>query len=371
MKINFISNLPMGEISGGFSGMNNAAHEALTEIAEVRYVGPVNPPPSLPAKVASKIARTLGGQGDFFFFSKARLQQIARQVDALRPAGADLDFYHGFTSWSGCAPQRPYMAWSDCSFADYVSIYHPDGVFRRADIARICAAEAQWMKASRGIFLTSDWGRLRTQDDYGLADGLARSVGIFGAMAIPEADQYAGGRDFLFISTDYAQKNGPLCRQAMDLVWAAFPDARLKIIGAPPSAGVLTDPRVTYEGYFNKSNLEDLAAFTRHLATGFALLHPTSADITPLTVMEAAFHGCPSITADAFGIPEVTSKGAFAVLLQRPYSVEAVAGAMIDLLRDEPRYRAMRQKARDFTVPQFSRQAFKARLQAAVLEAMG
>src|SRR5262249_34871591 len=158
---------------------------------------------------------------------------------------------------------------------------------------------------------------------------------------VPIQDTYRAGRDFLFISTDYARKNGPLCRQAMDRVWEKFPDARLKIIGAVPCARDLTDSRVTYEGYFDKSKPEQLAAFTNHLSRGFALVHPTAADTTAMIVIEAAFHGCPSISVNDFALPEVTGNGAYAVLLNRPITADSLANAMTKLLADEERYYAL------------------------------
>lgn len=70
MRMNFISNIPLQEISGGFSGMNAAACEALTEIAEVHYVGPVNPPVSSASKLISKLKRSAGKRESFSFSPK-------------------------------------------------------------------------------------------------------------------------------------------------------------------------------------------------------------------------------------------------------------------------------------------------------------
>ena len=65
----------------------------------------------------------------------------------------------------------------------------------------------------------------------------------------------------------------------------------------------LTDSRVTYEGYFDKSKPEQLVAFTNHLSRAFALVHPTAADTTAMIVIEAAFHGSPCITVNDFALP--------------------------------------------------------------------
>jgi glycosyltransferase involved in cell wall biosynthesis len=367
MRINFISNIPLQQISGGFSGMNAAAYEALAEIAEIHYVGPVNPPVSLAARLISKLKRSAGQRGKFFFFSEARLHCIAEEVNRRRRADVDFDFYHGFTPWARCVQPVPYLTWSDCCFRDYVEIYHAGEAFQESDVVRICSAETAWMRGSSAVFFSSEWALLRTKAHYGLEGESLGNVSIFGALDAPLRDTYTDGREFLFISTDYARKNGPLCRQAINQVWQKFPEARLKIIGAAPPAQDLKDSRVTYEGYFDKSKPEQLAAFTDHLSRAFALVHPTAADTTAMIVIEAAFHGCPSITVNDFALPEVTGNGTYALLQNRPVSADTLARAMIGLLDNVDHYRSLRARAREFTVGRFSRAAFKKRLQEAVL----
>jgi glycosyltransferase involved in cell wall biosynthesis len=370
MRMNFVSNLSLQEISGGFSGMNAACYDALTEIGEVHYVGPVNPPVSSPARLISKLRRSTGQKGKFFFFSEARLRCIAKEVNRRRRADVDFDFYHGFTPWIRCVPSVPYLTYSDCSFRDYLDIYHAGGSFEESDVLRICAAENAWIRDANAVFFSSEWALLRTKAHYGLETELLGNASIFGALDVPLRDTYTDGREFLFISTDYARKNGSLCRLAMNHVWHEFPEARLKIIGAAPPAHDLTDSRVSYEGYFDKSKPEQLAAFTNHLSRAFALVLPTAADIAPLIVIEAAFHGCPSITVNDFALPEITGNGTYALLQNRPVTAETLARAMIELLDDMERYRSLRAKAREFTIGKFSLVTFKKRLQEAVLSSV-
>ena len=214
MRMNFVSNLSLREISGGFSGMNAACYEALTEIGEVHYVGPVNPPVSSPARLISKLKRSTGQTGKFFFFSEARLRSIADEVNRKRRADVDFDFYHGFTPWIRCVSTVPYLTHSDCSFRDYLDIYHAGGSFEESDIARICSTENAWLRDANAVLFSSEWALLRTRAHYGLEKSLA-CVGIFGALDVPLLDTYTDGREFLFISTDYERKNGSLEGRAM------------------------------------------------------------------------------------------------------------------------------------------------------------
>ena len=366
MKINFISNIDPSEISGGISGMNGAAYAALSEVADVRYVGPINPPASRLAGCLSKIRRRLGMAGGFYFFDEARLLDIAGQVARQWDSSANFDFYMGFTPWILCSRPRPYVAWNDCSFIDYLKIYHNPNDFSTVQRNWLRQTEAAWMADATKVLFSSQWALERTAVDYQLPAERVQSVGIFGGMEAPESDSWNGSKDFYFISTNYLQKNGHLCRLAMDKVWKTHPDSRLRIIGSPPPACELVPGRVTYEGSYNKSNAADLAAFRRHLARAFALIHPTDADITPLTVIEAAYFGCPAISVDDFALREVTSPSNHHMLLGRPLTASSLGNAMIALLEDVTLYPQTRQDARAYAVSNLSQEAFKRRLQKAL-----
>jgi glycosyltransferase involved in cell wall biosynthesis len=367
MKINFITNIPLKEYSGGFSGMNLAAYETLQELGEVHYAGPINPPSSAIQKLVSKAFRLIGVPGAFYFFSNKRLKQIASDARNKCRKDATLDFFHGFTPWIDCQLQRPYIAWSDCSFQDYISIFHNPAAFSQKSINRICSREQRWLSSAEGIFLSSEWAIERIKRDYNLDAERVANVGIFGAMEPPMADTWAGGRDFYFVSTDYKQKNGPLCRNAMEYVWHRYPDAKLKIIGAPPPKHDMTDERVTYEGFFRKSVPSELVAYRRHLSNAFALVHPTKADTTAMIVIEAAFFGCPAITVDDFALREVTPPENSNLLLKRPLSAETIANKMLHLLERPDIYGRVRESSRLFATPKLTIPAFKGRMQSEIM----
>lgn len=370
MLVNFITNIAQSEISGGFSGMNAAAYEAIKEITETHYVGPVNPPVTYSEKLISKIVRLAGFGGRFHFFSKRRLARISSLVAKLRRSDADCDFYHGLTPWVSCKTDVPYLAWSDCCFSDYIEIFHSSSRFSSEDLSRISVAESKWMQNARAIFFSSSWALERTRKKYEVAGSLLRNVGIFGAIEPPLSDEYTGGCDFLFVSTNFKEKNGLMCRRAMNRVWNAFPEARLRIVGAKPRAEDVNDPRVVYEGFLDKAKPNQKAAFRKILSKAFALIHPTTADTTAMIVIEAAYFGCPSITMNKFAIPEVTGNGTGAILMRPPATEETLSCALISLLNDREKYLQLRQKAREFALANVSREQFKCRFQAAFRDAM-
>ena len=79
--------------------MNAAAHEALRKLVPIHYVGPINPPIIIRQKIVSKLLRTLGSQGDFFAFSRERLEAIAEEVSLGCSTEAAFDFFHLQKYW--------------------------------------------------------------------------------------------------------------------------------------------------------------------------------------------------------------------------------------------------------------------------------
>ena len=359
--INFISNLPRDLRTGGFSAMNAAALTALTGCGDVNYVGPIDPPTVFQEKAASKLLRSVGTAGNFAFFSRRRLGSIAREVDARCSASADLDFFHGFTPWLAVLPRRPYVAWSDCTFRDYIDVFHPREKFRAGDLARIETGEARWLANADRVFFTSEWAAKRGIANYSLDREKVAVVGIFGEMEMPERDVYEGGKEFAFISTNFDAKGGPIVLAAFREVRKRHPDARLTVVGAAPRKGEIEEG-VSFTGFLRKEVRAEYDEFRRILGRARAVIHPTKSDITPLLVVEAGYFGCPTISSRRFAIPELIDDGISGVLLNDPSQLESVADAMVRMLTSDDQYRRMRTAAWTKTRSLHTRQRFEANL---------
>ena len=366
--INFVSNLPKGLRTGGFSAMSAAACDALEARHEVAYVGPIDPPVFALEKAVSKALRLSRLGGDFFTFSERRLKAIAGEVDGRARQDAQLDFFHGFTPWIATRPSRPYVAWSDCSFADYIAIFHDRGPFRPEDLVRIEQAEAAWLRGARRVLFSSAWAADRTARAYGLDPARVGQVGIFGELEPPAADAYAGEPAFAFVSTNFTAKGGPVVLEAFRRVRQARPEARLTIVGAAPT-GLAGEPGVRYAGFLRKEDPGELAQFRAVLGSARAVVHPTRSDIAPLLLVEAAMFGCPAIASRAFAIPELVADAESGLLLDAPADPTAVAAAMVRML-DEPGYAGMRAAAWRSARELNSKSRFEARLQGFVEEAL-
>jgi len=359
--INFVSNLPKDLRSGGFSAMNVAAFSALNNNEYVHYVGPINPPAIALQKAWSKIRRVIGSGGAFFFFSEDRVNAIAHEVQSKCHADARLDFFHGFTPWIATRPKRPYVAWSDCTFHDYIRIYHSHEQFHSEDLKRIEDAEAAWLRGADRVLFTSKWAAERAVHQYSLDIDRVASVGIFGEVEMPERDAYAGRQEFVFASTNFQAKGGSRVVNAIRDVRKRHPEASLVIVGdrpAPPMLG----PGVSSTGFLRKEVPNEYRRFREIIAGARAIVSATTSDICPLLFVEAGYFGCPVISTRSFAIPEIVDHGNTGLLLDAPYDPAALATAMSHVLEMTDQYVEMRSAAWAKARSVHTRERFEERL---------
>lgn len=371
MRINFISNLDLNEISGGWSGINFAIHRELSSRFETKYAGPINPPSDYPAKVVSKLKRVNGRPGAFHFFSARRLDRIAKLVGQMIDPTAECDFFHGSTPWIHFESPRPYFLYVDTCFSTYVDVYHNRHEFLSDDLERIRVREANWLEGASRVFFGTNWALKQAATDYQLSEKNLSVVGAGGSIAAPKKDCYQGGLNFLFVSLDFESKGGRLCARAFADVHQKYPNTRLHIVGQAPPAEILKMPGVSYEGFLSKSVSAELQKLLDLYASSFALVHPTSADIQPLVICEAAYFGCPSIAANNFGIPELVIDDATGFLVEIPLTAQAVAERMLRLCEDRGRYLAMRKAARNHAITNLTWSSVGERIVSEMKEALG
>jgi glycosyltransferase involved in cell wall biosynthesis len=355
--IDFISNLPKDLWTGGFSAMNAAAFSAISAYEEVRYVGPIDPPVILHEKALSKTRRLMGRQGTFFFFSGRRLRAIAKEFKSADDSDARLTFFHGFTPWILTMPGRPYIAWSDCTFRDYVDIFSDRRQFEEGDLERIATAEVLWLRGAQRVLFTSVWAANRAIDQCALDPSRVASVGIFGNVDMPEQDAFTGGKNFVFASTNFVAKGGEVVLSAFQIVRSRHADATLTIIGDRPKHGLVSSG-ITCTGLLRKEVPSERQLMQEILGQARALVHPTTTDIAPLSVVEAAYVGCPVISSRRFAIPELVDDNRTGLLLDDSGDASAVAEAMCWMLENPAEYERMRgdawKKGRESTRSNFA-----------------
>lgn len=362
MKVNFVSNTPLHQGSGGVSGMSIAAWEVLRRHHQATYIGPINPSPFLNQHIRSKCQALFGVGREFFFFSEARLDRIKRQTERLLTKHpADLDFFHGFTPWIHVRTSRPYVTWNDCTFSQYMDVFHDRLKFSKESLSRIIEKEIAWLQRANAVWFRSRYAAECAIREYGLRSDHVFVVGNYGRVAPPERDRYAGGKDLLFVSTDFEKKGGALVVAAVERVLPDHPGVKLVIIGDRPSAQIRRKCFVRYVGFLRKEVPSELKELRRWLGTARVLVHPTRADTNPMVIIEAGYQGCPCIASSVFAIPEIVRDQRTGVLLRDSMSVEEIATSISHLLNDEGRYATMRDEVWRWTRTEYSRERFELR----------
>ena len=181
-------------------------------------------------------------------------------------------------------------------------------------------------------------------------------------MLVPGRDNYEGGIQFLFVARDFEGKGGRTCAEAFREVRTHFPEARLAIVGERPPDAILNLSGVDYQGFLRKSVPAEFKKLDELYSSAFALIHPTSSDIQPLVISEAAFYGCPSIASRSFGIPELIEDGVTGFLIDIPLSAAAFADRMLRLCTDKAKYQTMRRAARAYATKKLTWQAVGTRI---------
>lgn len=369
MLINFVSNIKRDEFSGGFSAVNHAIYEAVQQIAEVHYVGPIYPPVSQVARFTSKALRILQLPGRFPFFSNSRLESIASQVKNGIASGADLDLYTGVTPWVMCPRDRPRIAWTDCSFNDYITVYHSRSCFQQRDINRILVAERGFANSCQTIMMTSRWALNRAASHWDCLPGRLCNIGIFGNESVPDSQYPSSSTSYLlFSSTNFQAKGGQLVLEVFAYLRRERPQLRLVIIGDAPRYLPASDSGIVCMGYLSKSNPLEREKYREALANAFCLLLPTTSDMAPLTLLEAAAFGTPTVSFESFAIPELIVNNITGILLSPSSPVETLARAINDLMNDKSRYEAMRRNTQFHFSEHFSRRAFQQKALKVILD---
>jgi glycosyltransferase involved in cell wall biosynthesis len=172
-----------------------------------------------------------------------------------------------------------------------------------------------------------------------------------------------------------ARKRCHVVIQAFAKIARDFPDARLLFVGSPGPSDEAYAKALTADIYrFGLIARVQMMPFREDIAAVFAAM-----DLNVLAsgqegfgrvLIEAAVFGVPSIATNVGGIPEVIRHDKTGVLVL-PDDPDGLAAAMVSLLRDEPRRRALGEAARRDAEARFSIQTHAEKMMALWDELLG
>jgi glycosyltransferase involved in cell wall biosynthesis len=170
----------------------------------------------------------------------------------------------------------------------------------------------------------------------------------------PSADTWTGDSlRLVTMAMNFRQKGGDIAADAFRRLKPRYPDLTWHIIGGAPERSRGMEHGVTLEGVLAPHDPRDCERLRSILSSAFLLLHPTREDTSPLVITEAAYFGCPSISMNAFAIPELILDGETGILLERGADGAALAAAIESLLVERGLYARMRVRAREHALAAF------------------
>ena len=356
IEINYVTNLDVNEYSGGWSGMNHQVYEQLRKRVKIHLVDKINPPVLKREKYISKFFRTVSLEGSFSSFSKRRLDKIAALVESRWNREADITFFHGATPWLHVRNKKPYAMYLDASFATYIRVYHDQGQFNAAQLEYLFNKESQFLERAIKVFFSSRWALEDAKRSYGISGENFCVAGVGGGLeGAGDNIENNAEKYFLFVGLDFLGKGGKLVVRAFDEVSKKNQGIKLKIVGQAPPKEYLTHPGIEYLGLINKSTKEGMCRLNSLYSGARALLLPTKKDMTPLVIIEAASLGCPVITVDNFGIPEIVQHRTTGILMLSSEDLtRQLQNAMTELCENDILYQKMKQEAPIFTRENFT-----------------
>lgn len=341
-KINYITNLSVHEFSGGWSGMNHHIYNQLNLKYEINLIEEINPPYSLSLRVVSKSFRMMGLKGEFPAFAEQRLNVISSMVTPKLDNSATLNFFHGATSWLHIKTDAPYAMYMDACFASYINVYHDKKKFNRKQIKDIYSKEAKFLKYASAVFFSSIWAMDDAKKNYNLSGNNFHYAGLGGALPDDIRRNIESEPYFLFVGLDFLGKGGDKVIEAFKIVQREFPQFKLKIVGQKPAAKYLIGENIEYLGMINKNTISGEKKLTEIFANAYCFVLPTSKDMTPLVLVEAGSVGCPVISTNSFGIPEIVKHNETGILIHNDSSLTMqLIKAMSELCENKLIYEKM------------------------------
>ena len=220
--------------------------------------------------------------------------------------------------------------------------------------------------AADRVLCVSDFIRRHTVERYPETDPRALTVynGVDGALFSPAPAAGDGAqRTILYVGRVEERKGVHVLLDAFERhIAPRLPDVRLLIVGphsywnAEPSpyyrdvtARCARNPRIELRGptYVD----DDLARIYREAAV--SVVPSVFPEALGLTSIEAQASGVPVVVSTSGGLPETVSPGVSGLVFENG-DHERLADAVVDLLTDEPRRRAMAAAARAWALARFS-----------------
>ncbi len=226
------------------------------------------------------------------------------------------------------------------------------GRMTRAQVQVAIAVQRRVLHSAAHIFVLTEWCRQSMIEDFELDPDKVTVVYAGANLKLPQGvTAKRADREMLFVGIDWVRKGGPLLLEAFKKVHAKYPDTILRIVGCSPN--IHHEPGVKVEGYLDKRDPKQYEQLAKFYLSASCFCLPSLFDPFPNVIIEAASVGLPSIAVDNGSRREAVIDGVTGCLAPQA-TADSVADAMIKVLEDPARCRAMGEAARQHAEAHFT-----------------
>jgi starch synthase len=341
----------LNENIGGHTTMHRAISEALTELPEVRAEFVTVPPPGIARRL---VAAPVPGLESFDLDFNPIRYQLAQGLVARRLIKGRLEHFDVLHAYSQNAlfacddlqRRLPSVVSTDCTAAQnaYRLPYRAPTRFTHLHARLSHRFEQRVFDAATMVVAQSEWAAASLAAICGVDDDRLRVI-PFGMMPVePRSRRRPSGLpQVTFVGRTLDRKGGVRLLRTWRERLRERCDLNLvtrDVVDREPGLRVFDDFTP------GDDRLRELLAET----TVFAL--PSEMDMSPYSILEAMFAGCPVVASDVGGIPEMVLDGETGVLLGDSTD-RALAGALGGLLDDEVTAEGMGRAGRAHALARF------------------
>ena len=315
--------------------MNHHIYLQLKKHFKVNLVENINPAYSFTDKLVSKFYRLAGLRGKFVAFTNERLNLIKNEAEPKLDTTADLNFYHGATLWLHVANKIPYALYLDACFGTYIKVYHNQTDFSVNQLNELFKKESVFLNNAQAVFFSSAWAMNDAKKIYNLSGTNLYVAGLGGGFNLPYATYKNDSPYFLFVATDFLGKGGDKVVHAFLSIIKSNPGFKLVIAGQQPPDEFLKHDAIEYAGFLNKNNPDENKQLVNLFSNAYCFVLPTSKDMTPLVLLEAASAACPVIATNVYGLSEIVKHSETGFLIEAgPQLQKNLTDKMVQLCND-------------------------------------